>query len=300
MNYRISNEKLSVEIEKLGAQLCSIRTADGTEHLWQGDPRWWKQHAPNLFPYIGRLTEGRYTYRGKSYEMGIHGFVKTRELEAEEQSGDRIVFRLDSDEETRSQYPFSFTYRVEYRLQGERLHVAYRVKNRGEETMYFALGGHPGFRVPSQEGRSFEDYWLKFEPGAEPKKILFSKDCFVEGGTEPFSLENGGRLSLTHSLFDDDAVVLEGSGHSVELGCRDGRYRIVVAYPDMNYLGIWHAPGTEAPYVCLEPWSSLPSRQDVVEELTEKKDLIALEAGGCYENRWSIAVTDGGSCGKLP
>lgn len=27
-------------------------------------------------------------------------------------------------------------------------------------------------------------------------------------------------------------------------------------------------PKTDAPYVCVEPWTSLPSRQDVVEELS--------------------------------
>lgn len=291
MKYTISNEKMSVEIERLGAQICSIRTADGAEHLWQGDERWWKEHAPNLFPYIGRMTGKQYTCRGKLYEMGIHGFVKTRELEAEEQSGERIVFRLDSDSETQKQYPFTFTYRVEYRLEGEKLCVTYRVENRGEETMYFGIGGHPGFRVPNQEGRSFEDYWLEFEQGAQPQKVLFSEACFVAGGTEPFLLEKGSRLPLAHSLFDHDAIVLKNSGHRAELRCRDGKYRITVEYPDMEYFGIWHAPRTEAPYVCLEPWSSLPSRQDVVEELTQQSDLISLNAGARYENHWSIAVS---------
>ena len=51
-------------------------------------------------------------------------------------------------------------------------------------------------------------------------------------------------------------------------------------------------PHTDAPYVCIEPWSSLPSRQDVVEELSGKSDLIHLAPGAEYENTWSIAITE--------
>ena len=42
----------------------------------------------------------------------------------------------------------------------------------------------------------------------------------------------------------------------------------------------------------LEPWASLPSRQDVVEELSGKSDLIHLAPGAEYENTWSIAITE--------
>ena len=42
---------------------------------------------------------------------------------------------------------------------------------------------------------------------------------------------------------------------------------ICVTYPNMTYLGIWHMPKTDAPYICIEPWSSLPSRKNVVEDL---------------------------------
>ena len=65
---------------------------------------------------------------------------------------------------------------------------------------------------------------------------------------------------------------------------------VCVSYPDMPYLGIWHWPKTDAPYVCIEPWSSLPSRQGVVEEFTCKSDLIQLPAGKEYATTWSITL----------
>lgn len=71
---------------------------------------------------------------------------------------------------------------------------------------------------------------------------------------------------------------------------------VTVAYPQMPYLGIWHMPHTDAPYVCIEPWASLPSRQDVVEELSCKSDLIHLAPGAKYENQWSITITEEKEC----
>lgn len=50
-------------------------------------------------------------------------------------------------------------------------------------------------------------------------------------------------------------------------------------------------PKTDAPYLCIEPWRSLPSRQDVVEEFDCKSDLVHLAPGGEYQNCWKVAVT---------
>ena len=54
----IENEFLQVTISDAGAELMSIRSADGTEYLWQGDAAYWSDRAPNIFPYVARLTDG--------------------------------------------------------------------------------------------------------------------------------------------------------------------------------------------------------------------------------------------------
>jgi galactose mutarotase-like enzyme len=68
-----------------------------------------------------------------------------------------------------------------------------------------------------------------------------------------------------------------------------GRF-IRVVYPQMPYLGIWHWPKTDAPYVCIEPWSSLPARDGVEEEFSCKSDLVQLLPGKTYENTWTITI----------
>lgn len=80
MFYTIQNDYLKVTVNSLGAELHSIQSADGTEYLWQGNPDVWDGQAPNIFPYVARLTEQKYTYGGKEYTMKIHGFINAVEL----------------------------------------------------------------------------------------------------------------------------------------------------------------------------------------------------------------------------
>ena len=59
-------------------------------------------------------------------------------------------------------------------------------------------------------------------------------------------------------------------------------------YPGMKYVGIWHAPKTEAPYVCVEPWASIPADDGKIDDLETKRDMTALGAGESYSNTFSI------------
>lgn len=288
MNYTIKNEKLAVTVSDMGAELQSIKGADGTEYLWQGDPQIWDGKAPNLFPYIARMTGEKYTVYGKQYAMKIHGFVMYRTLTMENQTADSITFRLDSDEETRVQYPFEFTYRITYTLEENTLVTTVSVENRDSRRMFFGVGGHPGFMVPLEEGLTFEDYVLQFSEASQPYRVGFSDTCFLTGQDAFYPLQNGKEIALKHELFDQDAIVLKNMPKTVKLCSEKGKHSVTVTYPDFAYLGFWHMPKREAPYVCIEPWSSLPSREGVIEDLEFQSDLLRLDAGKTYENVWKI------------
>lgn len=290
MNHTIQNSYLTVTAAEKGAELQSILSAGGTEYLWQGDSRYWSDRALNLFPYVARLTEGCYYLDGKRYEMDIHGLAPYRDFSLVSNHGEEMILELASSEETMRHYPRQFAFRVIYRLVENVLEVTFEVENRDEKTMYFGLGGHPGFRVPLGDG-AFEDYRLRFDPPCQPKRICFSPDCFVTGDLLPFSLEDG-ILPLRHELFHDDAIVLTDMSRRVVLESnRDGR-SVAVDFPQMPYLGLWHWPRTDAPYVCIEPWCSLPAREDTITVMEEQEDLIALEAGETYRNLWTIRITE--------
>ena len=285
----IDNGMLSLTVDTLGAQMMSLKR-HGTEYLWQGDPKYWGDRAPILFPFIARLTNDSYKFMGKQYPMTIHGFANASEFAVASQEADRLVLELRSSEKTLVQYPIDFVFRVIFRLDGDALHTTYHVENRSDVTMPFGIGGHPGFRVPVGEQETFEDYYLEFSLECQPDRVGFTPAVYLSGHDTPYPLEEGKRIRLRHDLFDEDAIILKNMAREVSLRSKVSSHSVTVSYPKMPYLGIWHWPHTDAPYVCIEPWSSLPSRQDVVEELSCKSDLVQLESGCVYDNTWTITI----------
>lgn len=285
----IYSEALAVTTGARGGALTSIRDREtGLEYLWQGDPAYWRGRAPNLFPFVGRLYGKTYTLEGKVYPMNIHGFLPKALLTLEEQGEDRCCWLLTDSPETWAVYPYAFAFRIRYRLEGRRLEIVFRVENRGETPLYCGMGGHPGFRVPLEEGLRFEDYDLTFPQPSSPRLVHFNEQILDTGERTPFPLADGKRIPLRHSLFPVDALVLADAPRSVTLSAPGGRHGVTVSYPKMPYVGFWHKPGTEAPYVCIEPWTVLPGRQETIEELTQMPDMTIVPPGECFENPWEI------------
>ena len=291
MNHIIKNEALTVTVSGHGAQIQSILGADGTEYLWQGDANYWPDRDLTLFPFVARLAGGKYSLDGRIYELPIHGLAPYCEFTAAENNGTRLVLELQSDDETMKQYPREFTFRVAYTLLGSTLTVAYEVINRDARPMFFGLGGHPGFNVPLQKGLRFEDYRLRFPAPCRPIRVGFTPDCFVSGEDTPWPLEDGCSIPLSHSLFDEDAVVLRNVCREVTLESTLGGHSVTVTFPRMPYLGLWHTPKTDAPYVCIEPWLSLPANAGETTVFENRPDLVRLAPGKTYRNEWNIAVT---------
>lgn len=288
--HTIRNERMTVTVNELGAQLWSLMGADGTQYLWQGDSAYWADRALTIFPYVARLWQGCYEMDGETYSMPIHGFAPGSRFALAEKSETRMAFELCDSEQTRTQYPRRFAFRVIYALEGCSLHVTYEVENRDCRTMYFGFGGHPGFNVPLEKGLAFEDYRLRFAGACAPVRVGFTDDCFVSGEDSPFALVDGQVLPLRHDMFDDDAIVLRDMAREVTLEAPGGARSVTVSFPDMRYLGVWHWPKTDAPYVCIEPWSSLPSGAGKKTVFERQADLIWLEAGKKETNSWSIRI----------
>lgn len=292
MEYTIFNDFIEVTVSDVGAELMSIRSKkDGTEFLWQGDPEFWKGRAYNLFPICGRLTEGKYTFEGKTYEMNLHGFVRKSVLDATVLACDKIDFGLRSDAKTMEMYPFEFEYHICYSLVGSTVQMEISVVNHTESTMPFALGGHPGFNVPLAGEGNFEDWKLEFCPECAPVQVVMSDACLTTPERAAFPLEEGKFLPLSHSLFDRDAVILTGASKRITLKSDVSAHSVTVEVPDaMKYLGIWHAPHKEAPYVCIEPWTSLPSYDGEVDDLASKRDMFELSPLASYTLIWAVTV----------
>lgn len=286
MEYQIKNGKICVTISDMGAEIQSVRFKE-TEYLWNGDEHYWSERAPILFPFVGRLTDGEYLLNGKQYEMGIHGFARILPYTVVDKTEESITFELHDDEMTYRVYPYRFILRVVYELKDNKICIAYHVINLSDDTMYFGIGGHPGFCLPFDEGLKFDDYYLEFTGSCFPQKIGLTETGFLSGEDEPFSLEHDKFLKLSYGIFEN-TILLRHMSDKVTLKSDKGERKVTLSYPAFPYLGLWHAPG--APYLCIEPWASLPSRQDIVEEFRYKSDLIRLGEGEEYTNKWSIEL----------
>ena len=289
MIYILENDKLRVKVSSLGAELQSIRRIeDDTEYLWQGDTTYWARRASNLFPVCGRLWENKYTYRGETYALGSHGFARGKEWSALHQKSNALTLQLLPDEETLAAYPFRFSLEMTYTLNEDSLTVTTIVHNQDDKMMPFSVGGHPGFNVPLADAGSYEDYKLVFDEPCQPLQFVCDENCFHLGKMTRFPLEEDRVLSLQHSLFDNDAIFLENASCGVTLRSDKTDHSVHLSFPDSPYLGIWHTPRTEAPFVCIEPWVQSPSPAGEVADIEEKAAMIHLEPANVYRNTYTI------------
>lgn len=294
MIYVLENENLKVEITDLGAELQSIKgKKSGFEYLWQGKEPFWKSRSTVLFPICGRLFEGKYTYKGKTYEMLLHGFAKKSVFKAEKVENYEITFLLTSSEETKTTYPFDFEFRVTYKLEKNKLTVTFDVKNDKEEMLPFSVGGHPGFNVPLLSKGEFTDCYLEFAEPCKPERMIMTQPSYLYSGDHvPFELEGGKILRLKHDLFDEDAIFLRNTAKEVSLKSEKCDASVTVSFGDMCYVGFWHNPFTEAPFVCIEPWHGIPALEGVTDDFADKYLQIKLKKGESYSTYFDITVKE--------
>jgi galactose mutarotase-like enzyme len=145
---QIKNEYLTVEVSSLGAELQSVKDANGKEYLWQADPAYWNRHSPILFPIVCGLWKDTYRTEGGTYKLGRHGFARDTEFKLIAKSDTKVTFALNESEETLKNYPYKFNLAITYRLDGNKIRVIWHVENTDSKEIHFQIGGHPAFNVP--------------------------------------------------------------------------------------------------------------------------------------------------------
>ncbi len=282
MQYRLENDHLQIEVSPRGAELMSIvGKSDGYQYLWQGDPQIWGKRAPLLFPIVGHLNQGKYLYQGREYPLDLHGFASKMNFCLCEVWENSITFSLSHDSTTLRQYPFEFRLSVTYALRGKTVSTAYRVENAGNQTLWFSIGGHPGFNCSlNPEGR--KDCRLVFEKN-ETLNRLVNESGYLTGQEAPF-LKNQNIVDVASLDFDGKTKVYPLKGlrsKTVTLeDLRNGKM-VRVRFAGFPYLGIW-SPSNPAPFLCIEPWHGITSTAGKVDQLHKKQGIQRLEAAGFF------------------
>lgn len=289
MFYVIKNDLIEVEISNIGAEILSIKL-NGVNYIKDGNPKYWAGRSPIMFPICGRLYSGGYTFNGTRYEMPLHGIVKTAQFTVTNQAKNSITFELKSSEESKITYPFDFTFAVTYTVKNNSLITEFSVKNDGEITMPFSLGAHPGFTVPIAGVGEFEDCYIEFSTPCPAKKVNLSKTCFLTGNDTLYTGENLKIIPLKHELFNNDAIFLYDTAKTVTLKSSKSPHSIKVDFEGFKYIGFWQSANTDADFVCIEPWTGIPSTDGIVDDFSTKKDMATLESGKTFTLSYVITV----------
>ena len=267
--HSITNGKMTAVISSRGAHLQSLKTLDGTELIFQGDDMW-KGKSPNLYPIVGVFPEGKYSFEGKEYDLPCHGFASTREYTVESRKEDEIVFLMTDDEETKKVYPFSFRFRVIYRLTDEGLRYTLSAENTDDKTAYCEMGVHTGYPV----AKSFKGAKIVFD--LKEKFYTFKNNDPAMCGSRVINEDN--ELLLRDDLFEVGAVTFGALNSKKVTLVREGRdHDITVDLGDYKNLTLWAAPG--ASFICIEPWSCESAHYAVNTELTRQSGISVLSPG---------------------
>jgi len=287
--HTISNNCLVVTVSDHGAELQSIKSSDGIEYLWQGDPEFWGRRSPILFPFVGAEVNDTYRFNGKEYHMPQHGFARDREFTFVEKEGSKISFVLESDDETREIYPFDFALTVEYSLFNNELHVKWTVENKTDGVMYYAIGAHPAFNLPETVER--EDCLIMLDKMPHTLTTISGRYADEEVGVKnSLHIQPNRMIHIEKDLFKNDALVFEnGQVHSVAL-CDDGGDPFVEVTFDAPVVGIWSPYKEGCPFVCIEPWYGRCDHVGFDGDLSEKEWMNTLEVGESAVHQYMITI----------
>lgn len=263
MQYTIENEALRLSVESHGAEPVSVvNKATGAEMLWCGDSSVWGRHAPILFPYTGKLTDGKMIAKGMEYAGGQHGFARDVEHTMTKQTATTLEFELHANAETLTRWPYAFVLRSTFVLDGNTVHHTLTVENPAGELLRFGIGYHPAFALPFDDAHVTEDYEFQFDTVESPLCVSALPHGLLSGQSY-YLARNVGTLPLTDDTFDNDShCMVNLRSKTLAIVEKDTGRRITCDIEGYPYVLIWSAKAKPLRFVCIEPWHSLPGEEN--------------------------------------
>jgi galactose mutarotase-like enzyme len=215
---------------------------------------------PILFPICGNLVNDTYTLNGKAYRLKQHGFARDLPWQVIDQRvGDPVSLTvgLDSNEQTRADYPFDFQLAFTYRLFDTALELHQRYTNRSTEAMPFAAGFHPYFNVADKTQLAFEI------PSSEYTVKQTQAVCPFDGS---FDFEQ-----------DEIDVAFQAVTRQVAtVSDRQQATKLTFGYSEaFSTLVFWTVKGKD--FYCLEPWTAPRNAMNTGDSLLHLDPGVSLE-----------------------
>lgn len=267
MIYTIKNDHLTVNINSLGAELTSVVSEAGYEYIWQGAQ--WPKHAPVLFPVCGMLLENKYIFKGREYPMGKHGFARDKEFSLLGASDTSLSLELKSSEDTLAIYPFEFRLVAKFSIEGNVLSSTFTVENCGKQIMPYMFGWHPAFVLGGS--REIGSFYVTFEGKRSLTRHSLQHGAFVNPFYSSYPLKASKYYLNEEEIYANDTMIFKDVPSTVKLGGGYQKHSVTLSYSDnLPYLCIWKAPASDARFICLEPWSDIPSDGETPENFLSR------------------------------
>ncbi|GAC1368885.1 MAG: aldose epimerase [Ktedonobacteraceae bacterium] len=186
---------------------------------------------PLMIPNFARLKQG--IFREKGTTLPTHGFGRNLPWTVVEQDQTSISIQLSSSEQTRSNYPYEFTFTSLIAVGEEggvgTLTYTLTMENRGDEVMPIAPGFHPYFAIAQQDKTGLKIEGLDFDA----RKVLWD----TQPPDEPHPFAHQVRIDFPHA---GTLTILE---------------RPVAGAYALSIMQVWSEPVAAADhnFVCFEP-----------------------------------------------
>lgn len=287
---QIANNHLTLTVAHRGAEPVSLRAGD-REYLWQGNPAYWKRHAPILFPIVGKVFDNTYRVGTQEYHLPQHGFARDRDFDLIGQTDDSLTFQLASDDETLLAYPYPFILTAYYRLNQSQLCCQWTLENPADQDMYFMLGAHPAFNYPQFDPADsvfgHMAFFLHDQPVTQLTVTRLSQQGYALADQLPLPLPEG-QLLLTPYTFRHDALVIEGrQADRVVMHDKQRRPFLEVTF-DAPVFGLWSPVG--APFCCIEPWYGRTDEEGFAGTIEQRQHIQRLEPHKTFSFKYNINI----------
>ncbi|MFP4661711.1 MAG: hypothetical protein ACLFPF_05940 [Halanaerobiales bacterium] len=283
----IMNDNLQVEVSPVvGASIYSMRFNQGGD--WVDIMRPTPKEALtnedvgefasfNLFPYSNRIENAVLKFKGEEYQLevnfddghAIHGEAWTRPWQVIEADEQKVVLEFKSSTFEDITWPFPFSAKIEYSLEGKSFIVKTSIKNEGKELMPAGMGIHPYF-MRSISG-SGEKVKLDMETiGLYPGETQIPTGHWVE---TPEKWDFTGESELSREFLDN--CFRAGTG-PITITWPESNLEMVIERDKIFKHVVIYCPTGEE-FFALEPVTNCNNGFNMAEEGIEDTGIIELE-----------------------
>ena len=249
-------------------------------------------YSSHLFPFAGRLPDGKFSYEGKEYffeindmefQAALHGFLYNQPMDISWQrcneKAAEICFYFSS-ENVHISYPFSVDVNISYKLDESGLTCTTFFLNQGKVAAPIAYGVHPYFRFDTKVDN------LEIKITAE-KETLLSDRLVPSGKTKPNNdFINFSKIS---TRFFDNGFQFPRKEGVVTTQLKNPSDNVIIniwqetGKHKFNFLQVYTPPTRDC--VAIEPLCGN------INSLNNKDDLMVLEPKQSASLQWGVKLT---------